>query len=222
MEQSGFTPTNPDSIELKPIKDEDIAVLKWDDADAPLPDDEDDRQDMADQAIDKDIGMEEAAAAYSVSLDPPLVDDQQEEEPPPPPNEIVYVDPDYKGTSLSEKLREAFQAAPTSILANEEQVNPFEPVSDHYAETQDWRKSGIKYRLIKGVKNTPTFRVRWQCPKCQDRGNHYVPKGADVVYCYTCKTKLKIEDATKEGFPNRDSFGNFYVATKEKWAHARA
>ena len=46
-------------------------------------------------------------------------------------------------------------------------------------------------------------------------GNQYEYKENKFTKCHKCNAKLKIVQATKNGFPERDAFGNFYVANDE-------
>lgn len=126
--------------------------------------------------------------------------------------------------TIQEKMAEAFQkqadkAQKLSVKPTHEEPVEYKSskVTNNYADTQNHHETGIKYKLIKGTPNVPTYRCRWNCPNptCNDRGNHYLPEGTKVTYCYTCNAKMKVEDATSMGFPNRDSDGNFYVANEE-------
>ena len=44
---------------------------------------------------------------------------------------------------------------------------------------------------------------------CGNRGNQYEYKENKFTKCHKCNAKLKIVQATKNGFPERDAFGNF-------------
>lgn len=90
-------------------------------------------------------------------------------------------------------------------------------ISQEEIENNDFITTGIKYRTIKGIPNVPTYRCHWECPNplCNDKGNHYIPEGTKVVFCYTCNTPIQVEDAAIAGFPNRDEWGNYYIAVKE-------
>jgi hypothetical protein len=73
---------------------------------------------------------------------------------------------------------------------------------DHY-------KTGIKEK--DGVKH---YKTRYFCKnsECGHKGNHYLPEGSESTYCRECNDRLKIREASEEGFPNRDAWGNFYIA----------
>lgn len=72
-------------------------------------------------------------------------------------------------------------------------------------------KTGIKH----DEDGTKRYRTRYQCPLCGNRGNQYEYEENKFTKCHNCEAKLKIEPATKNGFPERDGFGNFFVATEE-------
>ncbi|MFJ8216207.1 hypothetical protein [Bacillus cereus] len=72
-------------------------------------------------------------------------------------------------------------------------------------------KTGIKY----DNEGTPRYRTRYECCMCGNRGNQYEYEGNKFTKCHNCNAKLKIVPATKKGIPERDSFGNFYVAYDE-------
>ncbi|MCU5282287.1 hypothetical protein P4V71_23990 [Bacillus thuringiensis] len=72
-------------------------------------------------------------------------------------------------------------------------------------------KTGIKY----DEEGNPRYRTRYECCMCGNRGNQYEYKENKFTKCHKCNAKLKIVQATKNGFPERDAFGNFYVANDE-------
>lgn len=72
-------------------------------------------------------------------------------------------------------------------------------------------KTGIKY----DDEGAPKYRTRYECCMCGNRGNQYEYEGNKFTKCHKCNMKLKIVQATKKGFPERDAFGNFYVANDE-------
>ncbi|WP_144488869.1 hypothetical protein [Bacillus thuringiensis] len=78
------------------------------------------------------------------------------------------------------------------------------------ADPTHW-KTGIKY----DDKGKPRYRTRYDCCMCGNRGNQYEYEGNKFTKCHKCNAKLKMVQATKNGFPERDAFGNFYVANEE-------
>lgn len=78
------------------------------------------------------------------------------------------------------------------------------------ADPTHW-KTGIKY----DDEGKPRYRTRYDCCVCGNRGNQYEYEGNKFTKCHKCNAKLKIKIAMKKGLPERDSFGNFYVANEE-------
>lgn len=78
------------------------------------------------------------------------------------------------------------------------------------ADPTHW-KTGIKY----DDEGKPRYRTRYECCMCGNRGNQYEYQENKFTKCHNCNVKLKIVQATKKGFPERDAFGNFYVANDE-------
>ncbi|BCC18300.1 hypothetical protein ACQVQT_00575 [Bacillus paranthracis] len=83
-------------------------------------------------------------------------------------------------------------------------------VKKEEADPIHW-KTGIKY----DDEGTPRYRTRYECCMCGNRGNQYEYEGNKFTKCHNCNAKLKIVPATKKGLPERDAFGNFYVANDE-------
>ncbi|NMH68589.1 hypothetical protein HF072_07320 [Bacillus sp. RO3] len=75
----------------------------------------------------------------------------------------------------------------------------------------EYFKTGIKVK--EGVKH---YKTRYFCKnrKCGHKGNHYLPEGTEFTYCHQCEEKLLVREAAENGFPNRDEWGNFYVADR--------
>ena len=74
-------------------------------------------------------------------------------------------------------------------------------------EAPDFWETGIKVR--DGVN---CYKTRYTCPECRKKGNHYVPEELEAVECHSCNEKMQKIPATTEGFPQRDGWGNFFVA----------
>lgn len=86
-----------------------------------------------------------------------------------------------------------------------------DPVKEKAEVNPTHWKTGIKY----DDEGTPRYRTRYECCMCGNRGNQYEYQENKFTKCHKCNAKLKIVPATKKGFPERDSFGNFYVANDE-------
>lgn len=79
------------------------------------------------------------------------------------------------------------------------------PANENYLDT------GIKMKKIDGVWKE-TFRLRYVCPDCKNKGNHYILPDTKHVKCYNCRKPLEVRDATSIGFPNKDGYSNFFKA----------
>ncbi|WP_051758210.1 hypothetical protein [Rossellomorea vietnamensis] len=79
------------------------------------------------------------------------------------------------------------------------------------SDDPDYFKTGIKVK--EGVKH---YKTRYFCKnrKCGHKGNHYLPEGTELTYCHQCEEKLLVREAAENGFPNRDEWGNFYIADR--------
>lgn len=97
------------------------------------------------------------------------------------------------------------------ITKQKERPCATDPVKEkEEADPTHW-KTGIKY----DDEGTPRYRTRYECCMCGNRGNQYEYEGNKFTKCHNCNAKLKIVPATKKGLPERDAFGNFYVANDE-------
>lgn len=105
-------------------------------------------------------------------------------------------------TNLEERLGDKFVGILGAITAQEEPPKP----EDHW-------ETGIQYKDFNGVQ-TPTYRTYYKCPNGH-KGKRYIPAGRDIVHCHTCNTKIGVRLAHENGLPNRDQWGNFYMADQE-------
>ncbi|MBG0962457.1 hypothetical protein [Bacillus sp. SRB1LM] len=114
---------------------------------------------------------------------------------------IVKMAPDKQTRKLPivEVNRSSFPMEEIAKITQKEETDPIH-----------W-KTGIKY----DDEGTPRYRTRYECCMCGNRGNQYEYEGNKFTKCHKCNAKLKIVPATKKGLPERDTFGNFYVANDE-------
>lgn len=80
----------------------------------------------------------------------------------------------------------------------------------------DFWQTGIKYRG-----ETPLYRTHYKCA-CGNKGRQYIEEGTPFAECHQCATPLKVRAAGEGGFPNRDGWGNFYVASFVEDDHGTA
>ena len=91
----------------------------------------------------------------------------------------------------------------------------FKALENKQSDSQpEYYKTGIKV----DDDGTKRYKVRFWC-ECGGRGNHYVPLGTESVSCRDCGNELEVEGATSfvddDGIPDRDDFGNFFIAREE-------
>lgn len=145
---------------------------------------------------------------------------------------------EFSGVGLTEteteKLVDAFSAVLTEDMAYrmthneslEVNLEPFrnffpseleqqEAEKDH-PQNEYYQDTGIKYKRKNGDWQ-PTYRLRYVCtnPTCNNKGTHFVPEGTKTVKCHNCKERMDVREATSIGFPNKDSYNNFYHAGDE-------
>lgn len=118
------------------------------------------------------------------------------------------------------------------------EVNPIEPTP---SEKIDSKKEIIKNQLIKGLitereilddtyksvddqpeylrtgikikdDGTKLYQCFYKCYACLNKGKHFIYKDSETTYCHNCQHILKVNPAHPNGFPNRDTFGNFFRA----------
>lgn len=174
-------------------------------------DDEDDGHSPFDEYFDDDLS-DVRPRPRREEENTPMYSSQQEDEDYHSPFGEAFGNAMLKQMDKRGAVGRPFKLDPTNL------VDPIEEVNDDYAQQQDFYQTGIKYRNLNGRENIPHYRCRYECPVCDTKGNHYIPKDTPQVTCHTCKAQLEVEEATKLGLPNRDEWGNFYLANdiKEK------
>lgn len=81
------------------------------------------------------------------------------------------------------------------------------PIAELTEETPEHWETGIKVK--EGI---DFYRTRYECPSCKNKGKHYVPKDLEHINCHSCSERMQKIPATTEGFPQRDNWGNFFIA----------
>lgn len=108
----------------------------------------------------------------------------------------------------------------TSTTSTEEDSSILSPEEHIELLNQNFHETGIKHKLY-GGEIVPFYRVRWECPKCGDKGNHYGPENIKQMFCYNCNAALLVRPAAGK-FPNRDDWGNFFLADELNMKFMRA
>ena len=111
---------------------------------------------------------------------------------------------------LGDKLLEGFQTS-MGVVVSEVPAVEFLSLEEQLAElNKDYHATGIKHKVYAG-EITPMYRVRCDCPKCGNKGNHYILENRKDIACYECRASLLVEEAAGK-FPERDEWGNFFIA----------
>lgn len=65
-----------------------------------------------------------------------------------------------------------------------------------------------------GADNVKRYQLYYTCnnSRCRNKGKRYITPQTTEVFCHECATKLKVRPATSQGFPQQDSFNNFFIA----------
>lgn len=94
------------------------------------------------------------------------------------------------------------QADPEQVAEPEEEL----PVSDYDNGTY----TGIKI----GADKIKRYQIYYTCDnsRCRHKGKRFITPEQTQVYCRECANKMRVKPATSKGFPNCDSFNNFFIA----------
>ncbi|MED2737022.1 hypothetical protein [Bacillus toyonensis] len=67
---------------------------------------------------------------------------------------------------------------------------------------------GVKVRKDQ----TYGYQTYYICPMCKNKGKRFAGQYDKFVFCHTCNFRMHKKDATSVGFPEKDSYGNYFVA----------
>lgn len=56
----------------------------------------------------------------------------------------------------------------------------------------------------------------YKCPRCNNRGRHYVPKSFKSIFCHDCGNTMLLRKAVDAPGWEKDSFGNTFIAGNQK------
>lgn len=93
------------------------------------------------------------------------------------------------------------------VIQKAPKLPPIEIKVNNDPTVPDFYVTGIKEK--DGVK---LYKTRYVCFNCSEKGKHYLPEGTTHINCHNCQFEIPVKSATPLGFPNRDEYGNFYVA----------
>ncbi|QOS99957.1 hypothetical protein JNUCC42_04165 [Brevibacterium sp. JNUCC-42] len=146
--------------------------------------------------IDKDIletvnEFEKIGKAYSHFFDNMKQEEDQTEE------KQIKEKSVHKNEEIREKMIEGFQ-----------EINSVNTLDQEPVVNSNFHETGIKI----DADGRNRYRLRYECPICNEKGNHYVFENSVEARCHSCRIMMPVKAAHKDGFPNRDSYGNFYRA----------
>lgn len=101
----------------------------------------------------------------------------------------------------SEKIKQSLIEG----LQNTEELKEVYQTTDDQPE---WVRTGIKV----DSDGRKRYRCRYHCPICNNKGTHYIYEESKETWCHSCRMSMRVVPATEEGFPNRDTYGNFFRA----------
>jgi Zn ribbon nucleic-acid-binding protein len=70
----------------------------------------------------------------------------------------------------------------------------------------------LNYQSVIHKSGRTLYKAYYVCPKCNERGKTYVPKGSQFVNCKKCGHGMNRLEASAKGFPETDVFGNVFIA----------
>lgn len=70
-----------------------------------------------------------------------------------------------------------------------------------------------RYTGIKEDKDGKTrYQLRYVCPKCEEKGKHFIPQNTPAVNCHKCNEEMKVKSVEDDYHIQKDVFNNFYYA----------
>lgn len=109
---------------------------------------------------------------------------------------------DKNKNEIKEQLHNSFEDA---------YKNNKEEIETTYLERNDapeFVRTGIK----EDKDGTKRYRLHYKCIACWNKGNHFIFVDSKKSWCHKCNHELIIYPAHPEGFPNIDTFQNYFRA----------
>jgi DNA-directed RNA polymerase subunit M/transcription elongation factor TFIIS len=130
----------------------------------------------------------------------------------------------YFTAAAKQKLNEVFKHSFDLPAETDEEGEEFQYVLDKYVKTYDPNDESIPFHFKTGYKikaddhgnRIKLYRTRYICPKCKNKGNHYVPEGTDFVDCHNCQTTMPVKKAVAGHTLTPDALLNWYIAGEQK------
>lgn len=123
-------------------------------------------------------------------------------------------------TEIEEEKKASVQVkAEDEKIENEEKEK--ETVKPSFKEQIEKAYSGYYEKtdnisIVLNNEKKELYQTYYICPKCKNRGKRFIPKHATHTNCHSCFNQMRIKSASLKGFPNKDKFGNIFVAGEFK------
>lgn len=119
--------------------------------------------------------------------------------------QVKSIEPTINSKDLESKSEQIKKQMIEGLTANKiELENTYKKTDDQ----PDFVITGIKIR----EDGTKLYRCRYLCVACWQRGTHYIYAESKHTWCHSCQHNMPVYPAHPDGFPNQDTFGNFFRA----------
>lgn len=105
---------------------------------------------------------------------------------------------DKNNNEIKEQLIQAYEENKTEIETTYKERN----------DAPEYVRTGIK----QDPDGTKRYKLHYKCTACWNKGNHFVFSDSKKTWCHKCQHELSVYPAHPEGFPNADTFQNFFRA----------
>lgn len=101
----------------------------------------------------------------------------------------------------------------SDILSDKNKLVPENNIGSIKNPTDDEFGYSMRYKTT-GNGQVKIYQTYYKCASkgCQTERKIFIQKDQQYVYCAKCHRKMKVKSASFKGFPNKDCFGNIYVA----------
>lgn len=122
-------------------------------------------------------------------------------------------------SAFFDKIEQLEEKAEEAIVHNSEEIKEkmieglqeTEELKEVYKAIDDqpeWVRTGIKV----DPDGRKRYRCRYHCYICNQKGTHYIYEASTEVKCHSCRMHMPVKAAHPDGFPAKDTHGNFYRA----------
>lgn len=114
-------------------------------------------------------------------------------------------------------IKEGYQLFNEPVLETKEEPKINQPIV--YKEPKEKMIHKFdKEKSIREFSGAKHYQLFYICPNCGNKGKHYILPGTEEVGCHnrTCKEVMMVRQATLQGFPFHDEWGNYFIAGEFK------